>query len=123
MTGRTTNFQRTIGTLQGVLTGLYPDARESIPVTTAADLDEVLFANVQGCMSLKLAMDAAKKKVQGESVRVQPQGLRSAASPAGVACICGSDCGDQPSSCGPAIKPAGVHMGQHQGVSPESISA
>ena len=66
VTGRTTNFQRTIGTLQGVLTGLYPDMREAIPVTTAADLDEVLFANVQGCMSLKLAMDAAKEKVQGE---------------------------------------------------------
>ena len=52
-----------------MLTGLYPDTREAIPVTTAADLDEVLFANVQGCLSLKLAMDAAKKKVQGDSVR------------------------------------------------------
>ena len=74
VTGRTTNFQRTIGTLQGVLTGLYPDTLEAIPVTTAADLDEVLFANVQGCLSLKLAMDAAKKKVQGESVWVQQKG-------------------------------------------------
>lgn len=67
VTGRTTNFQRTIGTLQGVLTGLYPDTLEAIPVTTAADLDEVLFANVQGCLSLKLAMNAAKKKVQEQA--------------------------------------------------------
>ena len=84
VTGRTTNFQRTIGTLQGVLTGLYPDTREAIPVTTAADLDEVLFANVQGCMSLQLAMDAAKNKVQGG---FQQQVLCSAPGPAGDACI------------------------------------
>ena len=122
MTGRTTNFQRTIGTLQGVLTGLYPDTREAIPVTTAADLDEVLFANVQGCASLKLAMDAAKKKVQGESVSGVSNRDMLCSRPS-RRCTWWQWLGAQQPGSAPATTSAGVHMGQHQGVSPASFSA
>ena len=30
--GRTTNYRRTIGTLQGVITGLWPGTRQEVPV-------------------------------------------------------------------------------------------
>ncbi|KAK9804074.1 hypothetical protein WJX73_002754 [Symbiochloris irregularis] len=45
LSARTTHFQRTIATLQGVLTGLYPDAAESgitIPAVTAGDGNEIM---------------------------------------------------------------------------------
>jgi hypothetical protein len=41
---RTTNFQRTVGTLAGVLTGLLGDQPPpaAIPVVTSNDFDEIL---------------------------------------------------------------------------------
>lgn len=49
---RSTNYSRTIATLQGVLTGLYPDAKTPIPVHTTEELDEVLYGNVKSCKRL-----------------------------------------------------------------------
>lgn len=41
---RTTNFERTIGTLAGVITGLLPPGTKgpAVPVTTSSDVDEIL---------------------------------------------------------------------------------
>lgn len=44
MVCRSTNFSRTLGTLRGVLTGLYPATTAAVPVTTSSDLDEILYA-------------------------------------------------------------------------------
>ncbi|KAG2486402.1 hypothetical protein HYH03_014979 [Edaphochlamys debaryana] len=52
---RTTNVSRTIATLRGVLTGLYPalaEEGEPFPATTSADLDEILYADTRACPHL-----------------------------------------------------------------------
>ena len=69
VSGRTTNFSRTIATLQGVLTGLYPDASQPIPVATASDMDEIMFANVLSCERLADVMKRARYKLRGNSLR------------------------------------------------------
>lgn len=66
VTGRTTNFSRTIATLQGVLTGLYPDASQPIPVATASDMDEIMFANVLSCERLADVMKRATYELRGD---------------------------------------------------------
>lgn len=68
VTGRTTNFSRTIATLQGVLTGLYPQASEPIPVATASDIDEIMFANVTSCERLADVMKQARYDLRGEDL-------------------------------------------------------
>lgn len=68
VSGRTTNFARTIATLQGVLTGLYPQASEPIPISTASDMDEIMFANVLSCERLADVMKKARYDLRGESV-------------------------------------------------------
>ena len=68
VTGRTTNFSRTIATLQGVLTGLYPQASEPIPVATASDIDEIMFANVTSCERLADVMKQARYELRGEGL-------------------------------------------------------
>ena len=65
VSGRTTNFSRTIATLQGVLTGLYPDTPQPIPVATASDIDEIMFANVLSCEKLADVMKRARYKLRG----------------------------------------------------------
>lgn len=49
---RTTNYSRTISTLQGVLTGLYPELKEPVPVLTTEEMDEILFGNAEACERL-----------------------------------------------------------------------
>ena len=66
VSGRTTNFSRTIATLQGVLTGLYPDASKPIPVATASDIDEIMFANVLSCERLADVMKRARYELRGD---------------------------------------------------------
>jgi hypothetical protein len=61
---RTTNFSRTISTLEGVLTGLYPKTEQAIPAFTASDMDEILFANVLGCERLADVMQEAKHQLR-----------------------------------------------------------
>lgn len=62
--GRTTNFRRTVSTLEGVVTGLYPDAAE-VPTHTAGDLDEIMYANVDGCSRLGHLMAAQRQALAG----------------------------------------------------------
>ncbi|GAB4816592.1 hypothetical protein N2152v2_003638 [Parachlorella kessleri] len=64
---RTTNFARTIATLQGVLTGLYPAAQQPFRVVTTEAIDEVLYANVDACQRLKALMYTASRADKGTS--------------------------------------------------------
>jgi len=50
---RTTNYSRTIATLQAVLTGLFPGNSRPILVHTTEAMDEILFANLESCQRLK----------------------------------------------------------------------
>jgi lysophosphatidic acid phosphatase type 6 len=50
---RTTNYSRTVATLQGVLTGLFPDTKKGIQVKTTEEMDEILFGNAASCTRLK----------------------------------------------------------------------
>ena len=68
VSGRTTNFSRTIATLQGVLTGLYPEAAQPIPVATASDMDEIMFANILSCERLADVMKRARYELRGKAV-------------------------------------------------------
>jgi len=68
VSGRTTNFSRTIATLQGVLTGLYPEAAQPIPVATASDIDEIMFANVLSCERLADVMKRARYELRGKAL-------------------------------------------------------
>ena len=46
---RSTNYDRTLKTLSGVLTGLFPASSTDgtvVPVVTGTDLDEIMFADV-----------------------------------------------------------------------------
>ena len=55
MGARTTHFQRTIGTLQGVLSGLCPEAADSgvsVPAVTAGDGNEIMYGNATACAAL-----------------------------------------------------------------------
>ena len=63
---RSTNYQRTVATLQGILTGLYPSTQEAIPVETAQDVDEILFANAGSCERLRQLLSQARDRVRGE---------------------------------------------------------
>ena len=63
---RSTNYQRTLATLQGVLTGMYPNERDPIPVETAQDIDEVLFANMGSCERLRQLLVKARLRVKGK---------------------------------------------------------
>ena len=49
-----------------VLTGLYPQAAEPIPVATASDVDEIMFANVTSCERLADVMKQARYDLRGE---------------------------------------------------------
>ena len=42
LVARTTSYQRTIATLQGVLSGLFPGTRAPIKVHTSSEIDEIL---------------------------------------------------------------------------------
>lgn len=68
---RSTNYQRTVATLQGVLTGLFPHERDPIPVETAQDVDEILFANVGSCERLQQLLMRARQQVKGKPPRYQ----------------------------------------------------
>lgn len=66
MLGRTTNYRRTIATLQGVLTGLYPEAQQHVvSVQTAPDVDEILFGRTDSCDRLRNMMKAQARALKG----------------------------------------------------------
>lgn len=78
MEGRSTNYRRTIATLRGVLTGLYPNASEAVPVTVAEDTDEVLFGNSEACRRLGSMLKVMQNRLRGSVALVQtlPVSLR-----------------------------------------------
>lgn len=63
---RSTNFSRTLATLQGVLTGLYPAATSTpAPVTVSSDLDEMLYADSKKCPHLAALINMGKHAARG----------------------------------------------------------
>ena len=65
---RTTNYARTIATLKGVLTGLYPGpTAPHTPITadTLEAIDEMLYANLRACERLKGLIKGLSKEHQG----------------------------------------------------------
>lgn len=71
LSNRTTNFSRTIATMGGVLTGLYPQPGQPMAVSTCHELDEVMYVNERSCTRL------------GEVMKAHVHQLRVAAAPAG----------------------------------------
>eukprot|EP00884_Botryococcus_braunii_P023598 jgi/Botrbrau1/9922/Bobra.0012s0021.1 len=67
--GRSTNYRRTIATLRGVLTGLYPNASEPVPVTVAEDTDEVLFGNTEACRRLGSMLKVMQNRLREEGAK------------------------------------------------------
>jgi hypothetical protein len=68
VTGRSTNYRRTIATLRGVVTGLYPEAAQPIPAVVAEDVDEVLFGNVEACKRLGGMLKVMQNNLRGASL-------------------------------------------------------
>jgi hypothetical protein len=83
LSARTTNFQRTIACVRGVLTGLYPNSKRAIPVTTTLVKEEVLCAGgrlpVRTCMPL----NGAKSWAHGAAscIRRGPAGAAELTAP------------------------------------------
>jgi hypothetical protein len=73
--GRTTNYSRTIDTLRGVLTGLYPASSPAaagqhaptFPVVAVEDLDEILYSNVKSCERLEALVQEMSRQAKGDS--------------------------------------------------------
>ena len=65
MSGRTTQFARTMATLRGVLTGLWPDASVPSAFTTASDQGELLYGNVGSCARLKQVFKLQMAETRG----------------------------------------------------------
>lgn len=66
LAGRTTSFARTIATLQGILTGLYPGTLAEVPITTANDKEEILYGNVRACERLGVLFKAKTAMLKGQ---------------------------------------------------------
>lgn len=62
--GRTTNFRRTIGTLELLVAGLLRKAHGSVDITTAAELDEILFCNAKRCAQLGALMTVQREVIK-----------------------------------------------------------
>lgn len=62
---RSTNYRRTIATVQGVLTGLWPDTSSAVPVRVAEDVDEVLFGRSDSCERLRDLVKQQTKALKG----------------------------------------------------------
>ena len=53
------------------MTGLYPEASKPIPVATASDMDEIMFANVLSCERLADVMKRARYELRRKSLPQQ----------------------------------------------------
>ncbi|KAL4424929.1 hypothetical protein ABPG77_009658 [Micractinium sp. CCAP 211/92] len=69
---RTTNYSRTVATLQGVLSGLFPGTKEPIVVHTTEEIDEILYHNVTSCGKLYSLMKGLKQQLKEEMQKEQP---------------------------------------------------
>lgn len=82
--GRTTNYARTIATLQGVLTGLFPRIKDPISIRTTEEMDEILFGNPEGCKKLKSlikqAASLANETLPSPKVKALQERVREAMS-------------------------------------------
>ena len=63
---RSTNYRRTIATLQGLLTGLWPGTMAAVPLRVAQDVDEVMFGRTDSCERLRDLMKAQARALKGE---------------------------------------------------------
>lgn len=63
---RSTNYRRTIATLQGLLTGLWPGTAAAVPLRVAQDVDEVMFGRTDSCERLRDLMKAQARALKGE---------------------------------------------------------
>ena len=61
MEARSTNYRRTIATLQGLLTGLWPGTQAAVPLRVSGDADEVMFGRTDSCERLR---DLVKQQAQ-----------------------------------------------------------
>lgn len=68
---RTTNYSRTVATLQGVLSGLFPGTKDPIVVHTTEEIDEILYHNVTSCRKLHTLMKGLKQQLKEEMHREQ----------------------------------------------------
>lgn len=69
---RSTNYSRTIATLQGVLSGLFPGTEDPIVVHTTEEIDEILYHNVTSCRKLHSLMKELKQQLKEEMHKEQP---------------------------------------------------
>ena len=65
MEAKSKNYRRTIATVQGVLTGLWPDTSSAVPVRVAEDVDELLFGRTDSCERLRDLMKQQAKALKG----------------------------------------------------------
>ena len=63
---RSTNISRTLDTVTGVLTGLFPDSEDPILVETCEDTKEWLYPNHRNCKRLQQLMASKKKTLQSK---------------------------------------------------------
>ena len=69
---RSTNYRRTIATLQGLLTGLWPGTQAAVPMRVAQDVDEVMFGRTDSCERLRDLMKQQTKALRGDSCHTCP---------------------------------------------------
>ena len=63
---RSTNISRTLDTVTGVLTGLFPSSRSPILIETCDDTKEWLYPNHRNCQRLQQLMAATKKGLESK---------------------------------------------------------
>ena len=82
LASRSTNYSRTVATLRGVLTGLYPGAKSQFPVETTEELDEILFGNQHTCERLahliRAGQQAASAALPPPEVQALQERVRTA---------------------------------------------
>ena len=66
MEARSTNYRRTIATLQGLLTGLWPDTQAAVPLRVSGDADEVMFGRTDSCERLRDLVKQQAQALKGE---------------------------------------------------------
>ena len=63
---RSTNYRRTIATLQGLLTGLWPHTKAAVPLRVSGDADEVMFGRTDSCERLRDLVKQQAQALKGE---------------------------------------------------------
>ncbi len=66
VSARSTNYRRTIATVQGLLTGLWPDTAAAVPLQVAPDVDEIMFGRTDSCERLRDLMKAQARALKGK---------------------------------------------------------